>query len=156
MSTGVKLYTLVRFAKFIERVGQGSLSMRSFVFLRETRISSQNAAMRRDLKRLYPQSEVVSLDPAMQQSISRLKNISANDLFVYIQGERGTDKELVARLCHKHSERNCGPLVFADLPMYEAGELSGLLFGSKNKAQGTGGGLLQAAHGGTLVVSQHQ
>jgi len=120
--------------------------------LAENRISSQNAAMRRDLKRLYPQSEVVSLDLTMQQSISGLKNISTSDLFVYIQGERGTDKELLARLCPKHSDRNCGPLVFADFPMYKTGELSGLLFGSKNTAQGTGGGLLQAAHGGTLVV----
>lgn len=120
--------------------------------LRENRMSAQNAAMRRDLNRLYPQIEVDSLNPIMQKTLASLKNITSEDLFVYLQGERGTGKELLARLCHGQSERHRGPLVFADLPMYEPSEIEPLLFGSQQEDQRPGSGLLQAAHGGTLVV----
>jgi len=91
--------------------------------LRENRLSVQNAAMRRDLNRLYPQIEVDSLNPVMQETITAIKNINPDDLFVYLQGERGSGKELLARLCHGHSERNRGPLVFADLPMYKSSDI---------------------------------
>ena len=120
--------------------------------LRENRLSSENAAMRRDLNRIYPPTEVESLNPTMQKTITNLKNLGSDDLFVYLQGERGSGKELLARLCHEHSDRNRGPLVFADLPMYDANEIDGLLFGSRTEDRRGGTGLIQAAHGGTLVV----
>lgn len=119
--------------------------------LRENRLSAQNAAMRRDLSRLYPQTEVDSINPIMQQSIDGIKNVHEDVQFIYLQGERGTGKELLARLCHESSERNKGPLVFADLPMYERDEIDSLLFGAQDDRR-QGSGLLQAAHGGTLVV----
>jgi len=120
--------------------------------LRENRLSAENAAMRRDLNRLYPPQEIESADVTMQQTINGLKNIAVDQLFVYLQGERGSGKELLARLCHEHSERNRGPLVFADLPMYDSSEIESLLFGSHTDASQSSSGLLQAAHGGTLVV----
>lgn len=120
--------------------------------LRENRLSAQNAAMRRDLNRLYPQIEVDSSNAVMRETITGIKNIGSNELFVYLQGERGTGRELLARLCHGHSERKTGPLVFADLPMYQQDELEHLLFGSHEDDRRPGSGLLQAAHGGTLVV----
>jgi len=120
--------------------------------LRENRLAVQNAAMRRDLNRLYPQIEIDSRNPVMQETIAAIKNIDPDDLFVYLQGERGSGKEMLARLCHGHSERSRGPLVFADLPMYETSEIEQLLFGSNQETHRPGSGLLQAAHGGTLVV----
>ena len=114
--------------------------------LRENRLSAQNAAMRRDLNRLYPQTEIDSQHATMQQTIARLKDIDPDQMFVYLQGERGTGKELLARLCHKHSERNRGPLVFADLPMYEASELDGLLFGSHDDETPRSGSGLSLIH----------
>ncbi len=120
--------------------------------LRENRLSVQNAAMRRDLNRLYPQIELDSLNPVMQETIASIKSIDSNDLFVYLQGERGSGKEMLARLCHGHGERNRGPLVFADLPMYQPAEIEPLLFGSSQDGSRPASGLLQAAHGGTLVV----
>ncbi len=120
--------------------------------LRENRLSAQNAAMRRDLSRLYPQFEIDSRSMVMQQTINSIKNVGDEDLFVYLQGERGTGRELLARLCHEHSSRNRGPLVFADLPMYQTADIANLLFGSQEEDRPPGTGLLQASHGGTLVV----
>lgn len=120
--------------------------------LRENRLSAQNAAMRRDLSRLYPLIEVESCNSVMEQTITAIRNIADEDLFVYLQGERGTGRELLARLCHEHSSRNRGPLVFADLPMYQSSDIANLLFGSHEEDRRPGAGLLQASHGGTLVV----
>lgn len=120
--------------------------------LRENRLSAQNAAMRRDLSRLYPQIEVDSRSAVMQQTITSIRNVAEEELFVYLQGERGTGRELLARLCHEHSSRNRGPLVFADLPMYQSSEIATLLFGSHEEDSRPAPGLLQASHGGTLVV----
>lgn len=120
--------------------------------LRENSLSSQNAAMRRDLNRLYPQIEIDSRSEVMQQTIASIKSVADENLFVYLQGERGTGKELLARLCHEHSSRQRGPLVFADLPMYQPSDIAPLLFGSHEEDRRPGSGLLQAAHGGTLVV----
>ena len=120
--------------------------------LRENRLSAENAAMKRELNRLYPQFEVESRCALMQQTILSIKNIPDDNLFIYLQGERGTGKELLARLCHEHSARNRGPLVFADLPMVQASDVAHLLFGSHAEDRRPGSGLLQAAHGGTLVI----
>lgn len=121
--------------------------------LGENRISRQNAAMRKDLDRLYAQTEMASLNLKMQQTVTGLKEVAADDMFIYLQGERGTGKELLARLCHAHSERSMGPLVFADLPMYNTAELEDSLFGVHRAHQRNSNGLMQAAHGGTLVIS---
>jgi len=120
--------------------------------LRENRLSAQNAAMRRELNRLYPQVEVESDHEVMQETIEGLKTLTKDDHFVYLCGERGTGKERLARLSHEHSDRNRGPLVFADLPMYDADSIDFNIFGSQSDQQRSSSGLLQVAHGGTLVV----
>ncbi len=120
--------------------------------LRANRLSAQNAAMRRDLNRLYPRIEIETSNAKMQQTVKSIENIADEDLFVYLQGERGTGKELMARHCHAHSARTRGPLVFADLPMVEAADVAHLLFGPHKEDRRPGSGLLQAAHGGTLVI----
>jgi len=121
--------------------------------LREISTSTQNAAMRRDLDRLYPDAEMATSNKAMQESISGIRNLSANSQFVYLQGERGTSKELLARICHANSDRSNGPLVFADLPSYNPAEIEQRLFGSSTEQDRHTSGLLQVANGGTLVVS---
>jgi len=121
--------------------------------LRETRVTTQNAAMRKDLDRLYPHAEMTSSNTRMQQTITNIRNLQPDDLFIYIQGERGTSKELLARICHASSDRNSGPLVFADLPMHESADLEELVFGTTSKQQRRTSGLLNAANGGTLVVT---
>jgi len=120
--------------------------------LRENRLSAQNAAMRRELNRLYPQVEVESDHEVMRETLERLKSLSEDDHFVYLCGERGTGKERLARLSHEYSDRKRGPLVFADLPMFESNTIDLNIFGSQSDEQRSSNGLLQVAHGGTLVV----
>jgi len=48
--------------------------------LGENRISRQNAAMRKDLDRLYAQTEMTSLNLEMQQTVTGLKEVAADDI----------------------------------------------------------------------------
>lgn len=126
--------------------------------LRENRLSVQNTAMRQDLNRLFPLQDIISDNPDLQQIIHRLTDLGDEERFVFLQGERGTGKELLARLAHEAGERSRGPLVFADLPSYLPEELSSLLLGGDTSiaaASSTSGktpGHLRTAHAGTLIL----
>ena len=100
--------------------------------LRENRMSAQNAAMRRDLARIYPHSDISTENETMQATVTGLATLADSSRFVMLYGERGTGKELLARMCHEHSSQREGPLVFADLPMHQQDELEALLFGDEH------------------------
>ena len=119
--------------------------------LRENRMSAQNAAMRRDLARVYPHDDISTQSETMQATIDGLSALHEHDRFVLMYGERGTGKELLARMCHERSAQSSGPLVFADMPVYPPAELETVLFGN-NDSGATQSGLLQSASGGTLVL----
>jgi len=124
--------------------------------LHENRISAQNAAMKKDLERVFPRCEISVENPSMKAVVDQLAALPVSDLHVFLEGERGTGKELLARYCHDSGERAVGPLVFADLPMYPENEIDAMLFGSRrldsDVAPASGHGLLQSAHAGTLVL----
>ena len=133
--------------------------------LREKRLISQNAAMRRDLERVFPVREVVSRNERMQQLVEQLQTLPAQQQFLHICGERGTGKELLARRVHASSDDN-GPLVFADIPALTGQQQASALFGpamdpdshkivqntTPASAPSVAPGYLQLAQGGTLVL----
>lgn len=115
-------------------------------------MSAQNAAMRRDLARVYPESDLSTGNKDMQATIDGLTSLPESDRFVLLYGERGTGKELLARMCHERSASRAGPLVFADLPNHPAAELDAILFGGNNGEGARQSGLVQSANGGSLVL----
>ena len=119
--------------------------------LRENRMSAQNAAMRRDLARVYPHDDISTANETMQSTIDGLADLHDTDRFVLLYGDRGSGKELLARMCHERSARSMGPLVFADLPIHDPAELDRVLFGDSNGGASQSG-LVQSANGGTLVL----
>ena len=101
--------------------------------LRENRLSAQNAAMREDLRRLLPENEFSSDDDRMRDVRETLLGLPANADCLYLWGERGSGKELLARLAHNSSQQSKGPLIIADLPVYEPQEMETLLFGPREE-----------------------
>jgi len=129
--------------------------------LRQNRLSVQNAAMRRDLRRALPDVDFETRNSSVNTLKKSFENLPENAACIYLYGERGSGRELLARSIHENSDRAGGPLVIADIPAYEPQNLEALLFGNRTATpdiaddapvNSTGFGLLREAHAGTLVL----
>ncbi|MCC5796162.1 MAG: sigma-54-dependent Fis family transcriptional regulator [Methylophaga sp.] len=94
----------------------------------------------------------------MRQLFDQIKVIARAQGPVLINGESGTGKELVAKAVHAESERNQGPFLAvncAGIPqeLLES-EFFGHAAGSFTGARKARKGLLQQAHGGTLLLDE--
>lgn len=96
--------------------------------------------------------------PAMQQLRLTIAKLARSQAPVYISGESGVGKELVARLIHEQGPRagspfvpvNCGAI---PTELMES-EFFGHRKGSFTGAHADSGGLFQAAQGGTLFLDE--
>jgi DNA-binding NtrC family response regulator len=121
--------------------------------LHENRMSAQNAAMKKDLARNFPLQELMERSRTLEATLQQLRQIPDQDAFVFVHGERGVGKELAARMIHDTGARSAGPLVFVDLPAYQASEYEDVLFGaSQADEMYERHGMLQSANAGTLVI----
>ena len=101
---------------------------------------------------------IIGNSKPIQKVLEGIHKISKLDTVVYIQGETGTGKELVARAIHKLSLRaekpflaiNCGALSETLLDS----ELFGHTKGSFTGADSESIGLFEAADGGTLFLDE--
>jgi two-component system response regulator PilR (NtrC family) len=94
----------------------------------------------------------------MQQLRATIGKLARSQAPVYISGESGVGKELVARLIHEQGSRAAGPFVPVNCGAIPAELMESELFGHK-KGSFTGAhadkeGLFQAANGGTLFLDE--
>jgi two-component system response regulator PilR (NtrC family) len=94
----------------------------------------------------------------MQQLRSTIGKLARSQAPVYISGESGVGKELVARLIHEQGSRGAGPFVPVNCGAIPAELMESELFGHK-KGSFTGAhadkeGLFQTANGGTLFLDE--
>ncbi|MFT4255620.1 MAG: sigma-54 dependent transcriptional regulator [Pseudoxanthomonas sp.] len=96
--------------------------------------------------------------PAMQQLRDTIARVARSQAPVYILGESGVGKELVARTIHEQGARAIGPFVPVNCGAIPAELMESEFFGHK-KGSFTGAhadkpGLFQAASGGTLFLDE--
>ncbi|MDI3262254.1 MAG: sigma-54 dependent transcriptional regulator [Fulvimonas sp.] len=117
----------------------------------ERRGAGQEPAARGD-------ERLVGDSPAMQQVRIAIGKLARNQAPVYIAGESGVGKELVARLIHEQGPRAAGPFVPVNCGAIPAelmeSEFFGHRRGSFTGAHADKEGLFQAAHGGTLFLDE--
>ncbi|HJU73585.1 MAG TPA: sigma-54 dependent transcriptional regulator [Gemmatimonadaceae bacterium] len=110
------------------------------------------------LQRAYALGKLVGEAPAFRAAIARLPAIARADATVLLSGETGTGKELVARAIHYLSERSTGSFTAVN-----CGSLPDTLFeddffgherGAFTDAKASRSGLLNQAHGGTLLLDE--
>ncbi|MFA9462026.1 sigma 54-interacting transcriptional regulator [Thiohalorhabdus methylotrophus] len=102
--------------------------------------------------------EIITRSPLMEDVLGRARMVADSDASVFIQGDSGTGKELMARAVHKASPRAEQPFVAINCGAIPETLLESELFGHK-KGAFTGAtqdqkGLFQAAHGGTLFLDE--
>ncbi len=96
--------------------------------------------------------------PAMQQVRATITKLARNQAPVYIAGESGVGKELVARLIHEQGPRASGPFVPVNCGAIPSELMESEFFGHR-KGSFTGAssdkeGLFQSAQGGTLFLDE--
>ena len=96
--------------------------------------------------------------PAMQALRATITKVARSQAPVYISGESGVGKELVARLIHEQGPRAGGPFVPVNCGAIPTelmeSEFFGHRKGSFTGASGDKEGLFQTAHGGTLFLDE--
>ncbi|MDH3889483.1 MAG: sigma 54-interacting transcriptional regulator [candidate division Zixibacteria bacterium] len=110
-----------------------------------------------DLNRLGNEQSFVTVDPVIQQLLSRLPEIARSEAPVLITGESGTGKEILASLIHNLSVRADQPMIKMNCSAIAHDLIESELFGvAKNVATGVGvrDGKFSAADNGTLLLDE--
>lgn len=103
-------------------------------------------------------SRLLGDSTAMESLRSTIGKVARSQAPVYIVGESGVGKELVARTIHEQGARAAGPFIPVNCGAIPAELMESEFFGHK-KGSFTGAhadkpGLFQAAHGGTLFLDE--
>ncbi len=103
-------------------------------------------------------NRMLGTSPAMQALRTTIAKVARSQAPVYINGESGVGKELVARLIHEQGPRNGGAFVPVNCGAIPSELMESEFFGHK-KGSFTGAGadkegLFQSAHGGTLFLDE--
>ncbi len=106
----------------------------------------------------YMFDELVGISPQMQTVYRIISNVAKTDATVFITGQSGTGKELVARSIHNRSKRSRGPFMAVNCAAIPRELLESELFGHE-KGAFTGAisrhiGCCEAANGGTLFLDE--
>jgi len=102
--------------------------------------------------------EFIAASPRMREILDVLGNVAVSKVSVLLTGESGTGKDLLARTIHGLSPRSSGPFVDVNCAALSESLLETELFGHE-KGAFTGAivtkpGLVEAAHGGTLLLDE--
>ncbi|MGJ5818734.1 sigma 54-interacting transcriptional regulator [Paludibaculum fermentans] len=132
---------------------------------REARISAlkdqlyrENLALRDEVDRVSMFEEIVGSSKPLQAALSRITNVAPTDSTVFIFGETGTGKELIARAVHKRSRRSGRAFVSVNCAALAPTLISSELFGHERGAF-TGAlqrrlGRFELADGGTIFLDE--
>src|SRR5262249_32726588 len=66
----------------------------------------ENLALRDEIDRASMFEEIVGASPTLKAVLSRIAKVAPTDSTVFISGETGSGKELIARAVHKRSKRS--------------------------------------------------
>ncbi len=121
-------------------------------------LSNENIALREEIDRASMFEEIVGASPALKAVLARIAKVAPTDSTVFITGETGTGKEVVARAIHKRSRRSSRAFVSVNCAAITPSLIASELFGHE-KGAFTGAhqrrlGRFQLAEGGTIFLDE--
>jgi PAS domain S-box-containing protein len=118
----------------------------------------ENLALRDEVDRASMFEEIVGASKPLKGVLSRIAKVASTDSTVFITGETGTGKELIARAVHKRSQRSGRAFVSVNCAALAPTLISSELFGHE-KGAFTGAaqrrlGRFELADGGTIFLDE--
>ena len=121
-------------------------------------LAKENVYLTEELKLMKNVGSLVGKSLAFRHMIGLARDVASTPTTVFVTGETGTGKELVAQAIHDWSPRHLKPLVRVNCAAFPAGLVESELFGHERGAF-TGAdrareGRFELAHGGTLFLDE--
>jgi transcriptional regulator with GAF, ATPase, and Fis domain len=118
----------------------------------------ENLALRDEVDRASMFEEIVGTSKPLQIVLSRIAKVAPTDSTVFVTGETGTGKELIARAVHRRSRRSAHAFVSVNCAALAPTLISSELFGHE-KGAFTGAdqrrlGHFELADGGTIFLDE--
>jgi two-component system nitrogen regulation response regulator NtrX len=118
-------------------------------------LARENAELR---LRAGPEATLTGESALIAQLRSQVERVAPTGSRVMISGPAGSGKEVVARVIHSRSRRSTGPFVVMNCATLNPGrfeeELFGMEAGGDPTAHPRRAGVLERAHGGTLLLDE--
>jgi len=124
----------------------------------QERAQRENLALREEIDKVSMFEEIVGTSQPLQAVLNRVAKVARTDSTVFITGETGTGKELVARAIHKRSQRSGQAFVSVNCAAIPRDLVASELFGHE-KGAFTGAlqrrmGRFELAEGGTIFLDE--
>jgi formate hydrogenlyase transcriptional activator len=124
----------------------------------QNQLSKENIVLREEIDRTSMFEEIVGASPSLKAVLARIDKVAPTESIVFITGETGTGKELVARAIHKRSPRASRAFVSVNCAAIPATLIASELFGHE-KGAFTGAhqrrlGRFELAEGGTIFLDE--
>jgi DNA-binding NtrC family response regulator len=126
--------------------------------LEHRRLQKENEAFQVNARDEHRGRELIGSSPAMLTLKERIELVAASSATVFIRGDSGTGKELIARSIHRQSARANNPFLCVNCAALSSSLLESELFGHE-KGAFTGAdqmrkGRFELADGGTLLLDE--
>lgn len=107
---------------------------------------------------LTGREKIVGNSPKLREVLDKVKKVARSNANILILGESGTGKELIAHTIHENSLRAGGPFIPVDCASLPENLLESELFGYERGAYtgalSTKPGIVEYAHGGTILLDE--
>ena len=113
----------------------------------EKKLKDSNLFLKKNLKQRTGYRGLIGISPQMQKNYEIMERIGWSSPSILIQGEKGTGKELVARIIHKTSDRAHKPFVHVNCSAIVEGAPESGLFDHVTE-------LFDAARAGTIYLDE--